>query len=265
MSGQDSTMMPFTDTLDAVKYTLPQSVFDLSMVAEGIVPVEGGLNLVEKMQIFNPVWLFIYLFILLGFFAWIRLYYGNILIQTVQASANFQVATRMFKDNSLLQSQLDKILYALYFMSMAFLLFIVKEEVELTPNNLNGILLYLFNLALLVGIFFGRIVLINLTGLLFNRIRIFREYLYNIFIFNKLMGMIILPLLLFVVYTSGVLQGVFFWLTVFTVVLVVMMRLFRSVIFSFKKDVSLFYMFLYLCALEIVPLVLLYKWLEGIL
>ncbi len=265
MSGQNSTMMPFTDTLEAVKDTLPQSVFELSKIAEGIVPVEGGLNLIEKSQIFNPVWLFIYLFILLGFFAWIRLYYGNILIQTVQASTNFQVATRMFKDNSLLQNQLDKTLYALYFLSMAFLLFIVEEEVELTPNNLNGILLYLFNLALLVGIFFGRIVLINLAGLIFNRIRIFREYLYNVFIFNKLIGMIILPLLLFVVYTSGVLRGMFLWLTMFTVALVVMMRLFRSVIFSFKKDVSLFYMFLYLCALEIVPLALLYKWLEGIL
>ena len=32
-----------------------------------------------------------------------------------------------------------------------------------------------------------------------------------------------------------------------------------------KKDISIFYMFLYLCALEISPLVLLYRWLEGML
>ena len=107
--------------------------------------------------------------------------------------------------------------------------------------------------------------MVNLAGFLFNRIKIFKEYLYNSFIFNKLMGMAILPLLLFVVYTTGILQKAFFWLTLATVVLVIIMRLIRGVVFSFKKDVSIFYMFLYLCALEISPLVLLYRWLEGIL
>ncbi|MEN8226948.1 MAG: DUF4271 domain-containing protein [Bacteroidota bacterium] len=265
MSGQDPTMMPFTDTLNAVKEPVLPSIFDLSGIAEGIVPVEAGLEMVPKDQIIHPAWLFIYLFVLLGFFAWIRLYYGNLLTQTVQATTNFQVANRMFKDNSLLQRQLDNILLALYFLSVTFLLFFMEERLKVTPLRLHGSLLYLFNLALLVGVFFGKIVLINLAGFLFNRIRIFREYLYNAFIFNKLMGMVILPMLLFVVYTSGVLQGVFFWLTLATIALVVVMRLIRGVVFSFKKNISIFYMFLYLCALEIAPLVLLYKWLEGIL
>ena len=130
---------------------------------------------------------------------------------------------------------------------------------------MDGGLQYLFNLGLLVGIFFGRIVLVNLAGFLFNRLRIFREYLYNSFIFNKLMGVIILPLLLFVVYTTGIVQKVFFWMALTVVALVIIMRFLRGVVFSFRKDVSIFYMFLYLCALEIVPVALLYRYLEGIL
>ena len=248
-------MLPLKDT----------SVFDVSTIAGGVVPVEGGLELMQKVQIIPPVWLFIYLFVLLGFFAWIRLYYGNILTQTVQASTNFQVTSTMFKDNSLLQIQLDNILYVLYFLSIAFLLYLIEEGFQLKPYELQGGLLYLFNLALLVGVFFGRIVFVNLAGFLLNRIKIFREYLYNTFIFNKLMGIAIPPVLLFVVYTSGILQEVFFWLALTTVALVIIMRLIRGVVFSFKKDVSIFYMFLYLCALEISPLVLLYRWLEGIL
>mgnify|MGYP002750926171 CR=1 FL=1 len=79
------------------------------------------------------------------------------------------------------------------------------------------------------------------------------------------MGVIILPLLLFIVYTTGIVQKVFFWMALTVVALVIIMRLLRGIVFSFKKDVSIFYMFLYLCALEIVPLALLYKWIEGIL
>jgi hypothetical protein len=116
-----------------------------------------------------------------------------------------------------------------------------------------------------VVVFFGRIVLLNLSGFLFNRLKMFREYLYNAYIFNKLLGIAILPLLLFMVYTKGIVQEVFHWAALVTITLVVLMRIIRGIVFSFKRDVLIFYMFLYLCALEILPLALLYKWLEGIL
>jgi hypothetical protein len=72
-------------------------------------------------------------------------------------------------------------------------------------------------------------------------------------------------MLLFSVYTRGVVQDVFFWMTLFVLGLTYLMRLVRGIVFSFKKDVLIFYMFLYLCALEIAPLVLLYRWLVGVL
>ena len=224
-----------------------------------------GQEILLKTINYQPTWYFIYLFLLAGFFAWIRIYYGNILVQTVQAAVNFQVANRMFKDNSLLQSQLDRVLYLFYFFSMAFLLYYVELRLGMTPYALQGGWLYLFNLALLLGIFLGRIFLLNTAGFLFNRIRIMREYLYNVFIFNKLSGMALLPMMFLLVYTKGWLQEVMFWLTLAMVLGVFLMRLIRGVVFSYRKEVLIFYMFLYLCALEIAPLVLLYRWLEGVL
>ena len=225
----------------------------------------GGLEIVEKMQIQQPVWYFIYLFLLIGLLAWIRLYYGNILIQTVQASTNFQVANRMFKDNSLLQNQLNGALYLFYFLSMAFLLYYIELRIDLSPYELQGGLLYLFNIAVLAGIFLSRVLLFNIAGFLFNRVRIIREYLYNIFIFNKLSGLVVLPMTFLLVYTKGTLQELVFWSTIFALSCIIVMRLIRGVVFSYRKEVLFFYMFLYLCALEIAPLVLLYRWLEGIL
>jgi len=225
----------------------------------------AGQEILLKAIIHQPTWYFIYLFLLTGFFAWIRVYYDNIIIQTVQASVNFQVANRMFNDNSLLQNQLDIILYLFFFLSMGFLLYFVELRIELIPYGLQGWGLFLFNLALLSGVFLGRLLMLNVAGILFNRIKILREYLYNIFIFNKLMGMAVLPLIFLLVYTRGVLQEVVFWLTIIVVSGIFLMRLIRGVVFSYRKEVLIFYMFLYLCALEIAPLVLLYRWLEGVL
>ena len=63
------------------------------------------------------------------------------------SSVNFQVANRMFNDNSLLQNQLDRILYLFYFLSMGFLLFYAESRLGLIPYALEGIWLFLFNLA----------------------------------------------------------------------------------------------------------------------
>ena len=224
-----------------------------------------GMELLEKLQIHQPTWYFIYLFMLISFFAWIRLYYGNILTQTVQASINFQVANKMFNDNSMLQLQLDRLLYLFYFLSIAFFLYCIELRLGMNPHDLQGGRQYLFNLALLAGVFFSRVVLLNITGTFFNQRRLVKEYLYNIFIFNKLSGMVVLPLMFLLVYTTGYLHEIVFWFSVTAVFAVVVMRLIRGFVFSSRKDVLLFYIFLYLCALEIAPLVLLYRWLEGVL
>jgi Domain of unknown function (DUF4271) len=225
----------------------------------------GGLQMIEKLQIQQPTWYFIYFFLLIGSLAWVRINYGNILIQSFQASTNFQVAIRMFKDNSLLQKQLDYFLYIYYFLTMSFLLYYIELRIDMQPYELQGALLYFFNFAILAGIFLSRIFLINIAGFLFNREMILREYLYNIFIFNKLTGLVVLPLVFLLVYTKGTLQEAFFWITLFVLSCVIVMRLIRGFVFSYRKEVLIFYMFLYLCALELSPLVLLYRWLQGIL
>jgi hypothetical protein len=241
------------------------AVFKSSEIEHVSNVAAGGMEVIQKIQFQQPAWYFVYLFLLIGLFAWIRVNYGNILIQSVQASTNFQVAIRMFKDNSLLQNQLDIALYIYYFLTMAFLLYYIELRVDLSPYKLQGGLLYLFNFALLVGIFLSRVLLLNIAGIFFKRVKIIREYLYNIFIFNKLSGLVVLPLLFLLVYTTGFLQNLLFWGVVFILSCIVLMRLIRGIVFSYRKEVLIFYMFLYLCALELAPLVLLYRWLQGIL
>ncbi len=265
MSGQNPSMLPFADTLNVLRDTVASAVFEVSSVVDNGPILSEGLVLLDMVPIHYPTWVFLYLFTLLAFFAWVMLYYGNIFTQTIQATVNYQVSSRMYKDNSQLQSQLDGSLYVLYFLAVAFLLNFLEIRMDVIPYDLHGALLYLFNLALLVGVFLGRVLLVNVVGILFDRVQILREYQFNAFIFNKVMGMAALLMSLFLLYTTGTVREVVFWTTLVLIALILIMRLIRGIVFSFRKDVSFFYLFLYLCALEIVPLVLLYRWLEDIL
>jgi len=233
-------------------------MLNILMTAESLVWL-------DKIQVHHPAWLFITLFVLMGLFAVIRSYYGSLLMQIVESSVSFQVATRGFNDNSVLLKQLDNILYVFYVLSAGLLLYVVEIRFGLEPYGISGGLLYLFNLALLITLFLGRVVLVYTTGFIFDKTGIFREYLYNVYIFNKIVGIFILPLLLFLIYTDGILNVVFQWIALTAVVALLIMRLIRGFVFSFRRGVSIFYMFLYLCALEMAPLILLYRWLEGIL
>lgn len=227
--------------------------------------MNSPLEWMERLPMHQPLWLFIFLFVLLAFYAWIRSYYGNILVQSLQAGANFQVASRMFKDNSLLQSQLSRLMFVLYFLSFAGYFYVLEVRFGVEPFALEGFYLFLFNLGILVAFLFARVVLLHLLGSVFDRLRLFREFLYHGLIYNKLLGVALLPFLVFLLYTRGGLGSVFFYLSTVVVLGVIGMRSIRGLVFSFKKGVSGFYMILYLCALEMAPLVLLYRWLEGIL
>lgn len=239
--------------------------FTGSGIEQGQSFIEAGFSIVERSTYHEPTWYFIYLFILLAIYAWISIYYSNEFVQTFQASTNFKLTSKMFQNKSQLQNQLDAALYLYYFLSLAFMLYFMELRIDVIPLELQGALLFLFNLGLLVMLFFGRIVIHNIAGFLFNKTRIVREYLYNMFVFNKLSGLVILPMMFLMVYTRGSIQEIVFWAIIFALSGILIMRLIRGAVFSYRKDVLNFYMFLYLCALEIMPLVLLYKWLEGIL
>jgi hypothetical protein len=227
--------------------------------------ITSGMQMTEKLQIQQPTWYFIYLFALAGLIAWIRLYYGNILVQTVEAATNFQATSKMYNDNSLLKKQLDRFLHLVYFFSIAFFLLVLEQRTGFHPFDLKGAWLLLFNLGLLMGLFLFRVVLHSIAGALFNCVGTVREYLYNMFIFNKLLGLSALLFIFLILYTPELLQTIFFWASLLVASGIIFMRLIRGLVFSYRKEISIFYMFLYLCALEISPLVLLYRWLEGML
>ena len=220
------------------------SLFKVSQLAGCEMTQGGSLMMLERVQSAPSGWLFFLIFALGGLYVWIRAYYGSMIIQTVQATTNYHVTLQMFRDNSIVQKQLDNVLYLCYFLNGAFFMYLLEMWFERIPYGLQGAALYLFNMVLLAGIFLGRVLLVNVTGLLFNRVNIFREYLFNIFIYNKLLGIVLLPLLPLILYTNGWIQKGFVWISVIVVLLTVILRVARSLVFSLRKDISILYMFL---------------------
>jgi hypothetical protein len=102
-------------------------------------------------------------------------------------------------------------------------------------------------------------------GWIFNIRRAADTYIFIVFLVNKMLGIFLLPFLAFIIFEPPQTQQVFVTLSLIFVVVMMLYRFF----FSFnplQNEIkwSLFQFFIYLCAFELAPLILIYKVLIAI-
>lgn len=205
----------------------------------------------------------IYFFFLLTLFiayALARLFLGQLLTNTFSATIQYNKAIKIINDNSLLQKQIDQVLLGFYFFSFSFFLMQLQNITGWIPYDLHGIRLFLFNLIVLFFVFLLRYLLLNIVGIVFDQRKLFYEYLNHGYFYNKLAGIVLLPLNFLLIFTEGYIYEIIYYITLFALLLILLFKVLRGIIFSVKYSILNFYLFMYLCALEIVPLLLLYKW-----
>ncbi len=208
----------------------------------------------------TPIWYFYILMTLVVGYAITKTFLGQLITSTFLATVRYNIAEGMYKDNSQLQRQRDNALYGFYFVTTGLFFMLLSEKLGLEPLGLYGFHLFVFYSVLLTALFFVRSLMVVIIGHIFLILDLLREYLYIGFTYNKLLGILLLPLNFMIVYSEGILTEWLMCTTLFIIIILVFMKMVRGVVFFIEKRVFSFYMFLYLCALEIVPLLLFYKW-----
>ncbi len=85
------------------------------------------------------------------------------------------------------------------------------------------------------------------------------EYIFTMFLINKALGMILLPLVVLAAYIQGQAVDLLLWAGIAIFFLLFLYRLWRGGSIGVSYNVAPFYLFLYLCTLEILPLVVIAK------
>jgi hypothetical protein len=90
------------------------------------------------------------------------------------------------------------------------------------------------------------------------------EIRYNYILLNQLGALLFLPVLtLATISNIGWIVEISIWIGVSIFFLIELIRFYRSLILSFSKGISPFYFILYICALEILPLIVVIKLFVG--
>jgi len=160
----------------------------------------------------------------------------------------------------LLQTPLPSLLLNIFFVIVAglYIFFLIRyyNIVSHTPFWLQ--LLYCIVIVGLV--YLVKFMVLKLTGWIFNMRDAADTYIFIVFLINKLLAIFLLPLLIMMVFS------LVSWTSVLLTLSYVMLGMFFAYryIVSFapvrrEVKVSQFHFFMYLCAFEIIPLLLMYK------
>jgi hypothetical protein len=94
-----------------------------------------------------------------------------------------------------------------------------------------------------------------------NNVDIEKEYRFTTIVFNQVFALIILPIVILLQY-SQVPTGILIYTSIGLVLTFYFFRLYRGFIISaLEQNLGFMYIFLYFCALEILPLLILIKFL----
>ena len=171
----------------------------------------------------------------------------------------FQSAQRQSKEN-IAQEALPSLLMNLLFVFSGGLLLASFVRGDDILQRFSFPLLWLYSCAALTAIYVVKWLFISFFGWSFSVTEAAKGYRFIVFLVNKVAGLFFLPLLLILTYSSG---ADFSIISTIAVVLVVLLLLYRYIVsvstVGKKLKINPVHFFLYLCAVEILPLLITYK------
>lgn len=200
--------------------------------------------------------------VLLLFFGLLRQRHPAYVRNIFRAFGNVTLSNRQLKEQ-IQQNSLPGILLDLLFcFSAAFFLYqtMVYMHWDSQIKHFSPALTITV-IAVSIGIIYGiRFLLLRMSGWVFQMPEAMNHYSFNIFLFNRILGIILLPFSIIIAFGAGLWVQIVF---LFAIIITIGMYLFRFIrsrqVFSQFLKFSKFHFILYLCASEILPIAIIIK------
>ena len=135
---------------------------------------------------------------------------------------------------------------------------------NLVPVGKGGIIFWLISLGIIASAITMRHIICLLTGHISGQREIFREYLLSVYQFYRFSAFILLIIIILMTYTvllpvkTSIISGLI------VLGVLYLLRILRLMVIFINRNISIFYFILYLCGLEILPVLISIKYFSGL-
>ena len=207
-------------------------------------------------------WMFWILLCSFAIISWLRFVYKKQFSFMFRSAVNYNFALKSIRQNKEFSDSFSSMLtfvFSLHTALFAFQIFTHAHSIQLT-----GWESILYTLGLLVAVLciYGiKDIFIKFLGFIFLKREIAYEYMQNVHLYNRILGILLFPIIISLAFIAPsktshnmlIIIGILLFTTVY------MLRIFRGFQISKSGNVSILYMFLYFCTLEVLPLALVIK------
>lgn len=228
---------------------------------KGDFPIEKPLkrlDLLPEISIVPSVLLLLLLII-------IRRAFTRYILSLLHSTLKLYYAEKVYNEKSILGQNANVLLDLLYFLSVPFIVLYATNYLEPTIVEEIGTYWFLgYGFSILLGLRTFRFITIKTISYISDN-RSELGFLYaNQLMYSRIVGLILAPIVFLISYSGGLLQMAFLIIASVVIGLALIINQFRTVQVFIRKGFSIFYLLLYLCALEIIPLLIIYKELKGV-
>ncbi len=248
----DSTAL-LTAATDCTQPTAPNTVEEYE-----VRPIERAHKSLFGHTLADNDWMLAVIIASFVIFAWIRMIYGKYVRMLLQSVFNFHTARRMNEESNISLTRVFFALNILFFINISVFTCQCLKYFDKSLLGFSGFTQFGICAAIFVSICALRTIVLKMLDFVFDT-QAFGTYNFNIYLYNKIYGLIMLPLIAVIPFVSESISTRLIWFGMGLYTFLYICTLFRGLRICIQKRVSIFYLFFYLCALEILPLLTLLK------
>jgi len=190
--------------------------------------------------------------------AWTQFFYFKRIRQIFKAPFSKRFLNQLLRDGNLFNERVSLTFGLVYLLTVSLLLLQMNERIwGFDFFSLHGIPLFLVILLFFMGYWLIKVLLIRFLGIVFRTRETTYNYLLNLLIFCLITGPVTLLFLVVIIYLKSDFL-LYFCLIVFS--LLFFFRVMRGFFVGIRlRKFSYLFLFVYLCSLEILPLLVLIK------
>lgn len=196
------------------------------------------------------------LILILAFLKYFNLRYVNNLFRVF-----FNTSLRQSQlTDQLLQSGLTSLLFnVFYVLSAGLFLYLILDKSNLI-NEKNNLFFLPITISMVAVVYIVKFCTLKFTGWITGLINLTDTYLFVIFLFNKIMGIFLIPFIVLIAFAVGDIAHIATIVAGLSVSLFLILRFFRSYsLLQQQLKLSTFHFTLYILGVEILPLLVMYK------
>lgn len=195
-------------------------------------------------------------FFLLG---WIRLFNKKYLSSLVKSIVSYKESYNLYRDKNSLMERASFMVNLLFLSNVSVFVIQMKHYWGFNLGGTDDYIIYFIVLASLVGLYIYRAIMSAFIGYVFMKQKVFSEYFHNVNIFTKNTGLFLFPVIIVLQFLTYEYLTIIVFSGIFLISLLYFFQIMRSFQIIIRKNVSILYMILYLCAFEFAPFLVIYK------